>query len=120
MYEDTSAGPVAEKPPVPVARLTDAAAAWVRTIWPWLLGHVAASVVAFVSAKLGVVLSEGWVFELVALAAASGIYGTGRWLEQRTGTGWLARLARWGGRWLLSIGLHTGTPVYIPQAGTSR
>ncbi|WP_018219151.1 hypothetical protein [Salinispora vitiensis] len=101
-------------------RVSDRAAAYIRTVWPMALGHVAALVAAYLAARSGIRMDETWLIEVMALAAGAAIYAAGRWLEQRTGTSGVARSARWLGRWVLSIGIHTGTPVYVPPAGTGR
>lgn len=120
-YEQpTTDAPFDTDPTGPLGQVGDKAAAYLRTVWPMVLGHAAAFLVAAIATRWHVQISEGWVFEAVSLAAGTAVYGGGRWLEHRTGTGWLGRTARWVGRWVLSVGIHTGTPVYVPQAGTGR
>lgn len=91
--------------------LSDRASAYIRTLWPLLLGHAAAWLLLKVDA-LGLPVDNTLVVELVSFAAAAVVYGTGRFLESRTGGGWLPILARGLGKWVLALGLHTGQPTY--------
>lgn len=103
----------------PVTRVSDSAAAWLRTVWPVLVGHVAGWLVAWLAARTGVRVDEGWMVEALGLAGTAVVYGAGRWLEARRGPGVVAVAARWLGRLLLSAGVATGRPVYIPESAES-
>ena len=89
-------------------------AAVVRTLLPYLVGAVAA-----VAAGQGITLPEtalaaviGPVLEpAVTFVVGGGYYLIGRFLETRTGA-----TAVKVGRVLLSFGLTTNTPVYVPSA----
>jgi hypothetical protein len=95
---------------------------YLRTLWPLLLGHLTAWAFTRVDA-LGLPVADVLVAELVAFAATAVVYAVGRWAEERRGAGWPARAARATGRILLSLGLHTGPPVYgmpAPRTGTTN
>lgn len=99
--------------------MSDRLAAYVRTYWPLLLGHLAAIITGAASARFGVTIDSAIVYELLALGLSAAVYAAGRWLEDRAGDGALATLARVVARWLLSLGLDTGQPVYgLPPAQT--
>lgn len=94
-------------------------AARVRTVWPMLLGYLAARLLVFgapvatwLHDVLGVEVTEPQVAAGLGVVLGWGIYEVGRWLERRVGVGRLAQLARLAGRLLLSVGLTTGQPVY--------
>ena len=93
--------------------MPDRLAAYVRTYWPMVLGHVATALAAWLGARLGVSVDSVVAYELIALTASAGVYALGRWLETRAGDGVWPRVARAAGRWLLALGLHTGQPTYI-------
>jgi hypothetical protein len=97
--------------------LPDRLAAWVRTLWPLAIGHIAAWALLRLN-TLGVPADQTLVVEVVAVVATAVVYGAGRWLETRTGEGRAARVARGLGRWVLSLGLETGPPVYPNRPGT--
>lgn len=92
--------------------MSDRLAAYVRTYWPLLIGHLAAVVTAWIAGRFGVVIDSVLVYEGLALGLSAVVYAAGRWLEARTGDGVGARVARAAGRWLLALGLDTGQPVY--------
>ncbi len=99
--------------------VTDQLAARIRTLWPMLLGylaaqllHLGAPVAAWTHTALGITVTEQQVAAVLGLVLGYGVYETGRWLEHRTGTGRTARTARVLGRLLLSLGLPTGPPTY--------
>lgn len=99
--------------------MSDRLAAYVRTYWPWLLGHLTAIITASIAARLGVTVDHAIVYEALALGLSAAVYAAGRWLEARPGDGPGARLARAVARWLLALGLTTGQPVYgLPPAQT--
>lgn len=99
--------------------MTDRLASYVRTLWPLVLGHLAAILIAAVARATGVELHSAVALELVSLVASGAVYGSGRWLESRVGEHLAARAARWLGRMVLSIGLTTGAPTY-PERRTSQ
>ncbi|PZG18990.1 hypothetical protein C1I95_12495 [Micromonospora craterilacus] len=97
--------------------LSDRWAAYVRTYWPLLIGHLTAAVVAYVATRFGILIDSIVVYEILAVAMTGGLYAVGRWLEARTGDGWLPAAARTIARWLLSLGIDTGQPTYgLPPA----
>lgn len=99
--------------------VSDRFAAYVRTYWPLLLGHLAAVLTAWLATRAGVRVDEAWVYELLALGLSAAVYAAGRWLEDRPGDGAAAQAARLAGRWLLALGLDTGKPTYgLPPART--
>ncbi|NJP33675.1 hypothetical protein [Micromonospora thermarum] len=107
--------------------VSDRIAARVRTAWPMLLGYLAARlldvgapVADWLTVTLGVTVTEAQVAAVLGLVLGYGVYEAGRWLEQRTGVGRPARLARLLGRALLSLGLHTGQPTYLRRGGVIR
>lgn len=95
-------------------------AAYIRTYWPLLIGHLTALVVAYVATRFGFVLDSLIVYEILAVVLTGAVYAAGRWLENRGGDGALAVAARAVARWLLALGLDTGQPVYVqPEGKTS-
>ena len=102
--------------------MSDRLAAWIRTVWPMLLGYLAAWLLAqswaptLVSwlAAAGVDVTEAGVVHLLGWLLGAAVYSAGRWLERRAGGRRLHRLARAVGRFILSIGLPTGQPAYSP------
>jgi hypothetical protein len=100
--------------------VSDRLAAYVRTYWPLLIGHLTAYVVTTVAARWGVTIDSLIVYEILAVTLTGTVYAVGRWLEDRTGESWLAVAARIIARWLLSLGLDTGQPTYgLPPAETT-
>jgi|SRR5690606_10917367 len=106
--------------------ISDQLAARLRTAWPLLLGWLAAGLlttaapaVAWLRDVLGVEVTQAQVAAGLGVLLGYLIYEVGRWLEGRTGSGRLATAARFAGRLLLSLGLHTGQPVY-PGATAAR
>jgi hypothetical protein len=97
--------------------MPDRIAGYVRTIWPLVLGHLAAFLAAWVGARVGITVDATWVYELLAVALVTVIYAGGRWLEVRPGTSTPARVARAVGHWVLSLGLPTGPPSYPLTTG---
>ncbi|MEV7268394.1 hypothetical protein AB0N38_33045 [Micromonospora aurantiaca] len=97
--------------------MSDRLAAYLRTYWPLLLGHLAAVLTAWLAARAGIRVDQAWVYEALALGLSAAVYAAGRWLEDRDGDGTLAVAARLAGRWILALGLDTGKPVYgLPPA----
>lgn len=92
--------------------MSDRLAAYVRTYWPLLLGHLAALLTAWIATRLGVTIDDALVYEALALGLSAAVYAAGRVLEDVAGDSTPARAARLAGRWLLSLGLDTGQPVY--------
>jgi hypothetical protein len=91
--------------------MTDKAKAYVRTVWPVLLGHVAAYLIA-AGRPLGLHLDSAVAFELAGFLCSTAVYVAGSELEQVRGTGRLARWSRGLGRLVLSLGLDIGRPAY--------
>jgi uncharacterized membrane protein len=89
--------------------LSDRATAYLRTLWPLLLGHLTAWALTHVDA-LGLPVNNVLVAEIVAFAATAVVYAAGRWAEECRSRAWWARAARGAGRILLSLGLDTGGP----------
>jgi hypothetical protein len=102
--------------------MSDTIKARVRTWWPLIVGHLAAWLLIRAAplldwlAGLGIVVTDAEVAVVVGLVLAGAVWETARWLERRTGPGRWARVARAIGRWLISLGLHTGAPAYPDQA----
>lgn len=102
--------------------LPDRLAAWIRTIWPmllgslaaWLLGQAWAPAIVDRLAAIGVHVDQVALVHILGLLLGAAVYTAGRWLEHRTGPGRRGRYARTLGRFLLSIGLPTGQPRYHP------
>ncbi|MFG2059655.1 hypothetical protein ACGFI9_37155 [Micromonospora sp. NPDC048930] len=99
--------------------MPDKWSARIRTLWPMLLGYLAAQlldvgapVAAWAHTTLGVTVTEQQVAAALGVVLGYAVYEAGRWLERRAGTGRLAEAARLVGRLLLSLGLTTGQPVY--------
>ena len=100
--------------------MSDRLAAYVRTYWPLLIGHLTALVVAYVAAQWGITIDSVIVYEILAVTLTGLVYAAGRWLESRTGEGPMSLAARIVARWLLSLGLDTGQPTYgLPPAETT-
>lgn len=104
--------------------LSDRSAAYVRTLWPMLVGHVAGVVLAWLQPlglpdepTLAVLVVEG-----IALVMSGLVYGAGHELEQLAGKAWWAKLGRGVGRFLLSLGLaEARPPIYdYPPAESSQ
>lgn len=89
----------------------DSARALLRTAWPMLLGHLVAWLVAVLQPQ-GVTVDVAVVTMILSWALGTAVYLAGRWLETRTGTSPLAVAARHAGRFVLSVGITTGTPSY--------
>ncbi|MEW2383395.1 hypothetical protein AB0873_15070 [Micromonospora sp. NPDC047707] len=97
--------------------MSDRLAAYVRTCWPLLIGHLTALAVAYVAARWGITIDSLIVYEILAVVLTGVVYAAGRWLEDRTGDSVFAVAARALARWLLSLGLDTGQPIYgLPPA----
>ncbi len=99
--------------------LSDKLASRLRTMWPVLLGYLAAQLLVVVApitgwlhTALGVDITEQQAATLLGVMLAWLIWELGRWLEDRRGDGWPTRIARAVGRWLLALGLNTGQPHY--------
>lgn len=91
--------------------MSDELKARLRTVWPLLLGHVAAYLVAWILRLTGVQVDSWIVVEALSLAASWGIWEAGTWLEKRTNP-----VAQTVGRWLVSAGQVVGPPTYPPPA----
>src|SRR5215468_8696178 len=109
-----------------VAKLSDVAKARVRTLWPYLVGALATWLVAHIKPlhidSVTATVAVGWVLGTI-------IYEAGKWLSARPGTSRGTSVARWFGRWMLSLGLpippatypaHTpAAPATAPTAPTT-
>jgi hypothetical protein len=93
--------------------MTDKARSYVRTLWPVLLGHLAAWAVVQL-APFGVEVNSAQVVTVLGFVLAGLVYVAGRELERVSGSGRIATGARWAGRFLLSLGLDIGQPLYPP------
>jgi hypothetical protein len=91
--------------------MTDKSKAYVRTLWPIVLGHVAAYLVAAVR-PFGLHLDTATALEVAGFVCSAVVYVAGSELERVRGTGRLASSARGVGRFVLSVGLDFGRPVY--------
>ncbi|GGN96209.1 hypothetical protein GCM10010112_87260 [Actinoplanes lobatus] len=105
--------------PQPSGVITDRLAARLRTLWPMVVGHLAALALIHGAPVLNAVESAtGYRPTATEITLALGltlgylVYETGRALEQVTGDGGPARFARVAGRFLLSLGVPTGRPAY--------
>lgn len=99
--------------------MSDTLAARIRTVWPILLGHVAAWAGAFAIHKLGFspdlsAMVELAAVEVVSALASWAVWEAGRWLERRPNP-----VLSGIGRWLISAGRHIGPPTY-PERADSR
>lgn len=103
--------------------MSNTIAARVRTWWPLLLGHLAAVLVAWAQpalihlAPLGVHIDQAVAYEVLSFLLAGAVWEAGRFLERWPARGRAAGPARALGRFLLSLGLRTGQPLY-PAART--
>lgn len=106
--------------------ISDHLAARLRTVWPMLLGWLAAwllvagaPVVSWLSTALDIHVTHAQVVALLGVAAGWAVYELGRWLEGRPGDSRAAVIARAAGSWLLAAGITTGPPTYgqPPSAG---
>lgn len=91
--------------------MTDKAKAYLRTLWPLLIGHVAAWIVIG-SGLLHVPVDPALAAELAGFLLGGFVYVAGYELERVKGAGWLARSARAVGRFLISLGVDVGRPTY--------
>lgn len=108
-------------------RISDPLAARVRTVWPMLLGYLAARLLVlgapvadWLRDALGVEVTQPQVAAALGIILGWIIYEAGRWLEKRAGDSGPARLARKLAQLLLSLGLVTGQPVYARQGENVR
>jgi hypothetical protein len=93
--------------------VTDKARSYVRTLWPVLLGHLAAWIVVKTT-PFGFHVDTAQTVTIIGFVLAALVYGLGRELERTAGSGRAAAGARWVGRFLLSLGLDVGQPLYPP------
>lgn len=91
--------------------MTDKAKAWIRTLWPVLIGHLAVWLMIALG-LLHIPVDSGFAAELAGFLAGGFVYVAGYELERVRGSGRLARSVRWLGRFLLSLGVSTGRPTY--------
>lgn len=97
-------------------RVVDVALSLIRTYVPVAV----VAVLAAAGAHWHIVLSDrqsATVTVWLVAAATAGYYAAARWLESRQGTGRLAGLGRWLGRWMLGGSFRI--PLYI-QPGELR
>jgi hypothetical protein len=87
--------------------MSDQLAARIRTVWPLVLGHVAAVIVAWVFAKTGVQLDGVVVLELLSFVASWLIWEAGTWLQVQANP-----VLQGAGRWLVAAGQDIGKPTY--------
>jgi len=87
--------------------VSDQLAARLRTVWPLLLGHAAAYLVAAILRLTGVQVDSGVAVEALSFLASWGIWEAGTWLEKRPNP-----VAQMVGRWLVSAGQVVGPPTY--------
>jgi hypothetical protein len=98
--------------------VSDRLAALIRTAWPTLVGYAAAWAFATFTptiqwlADAGITITEAQLVAWTGWIAGVLVYAFARWLERRPGEGRWAGAARFAGRWLLSVGIPTGRPVY--------
>lgn len=98
--------------------MSDATRAFIRTIWPMILGALAAMLVTAAARWLGYDLDSGLALSLVTVAAGAVIYKLGHVLERSD-----VALLRGIGHFLLSLGADLGQPVYIkpdPESSSTR
>jgi hypothetical protein len=89
--------------------MTDKARSYVRTLWPVLIGHLA----AWLADRLGVLgVDSTTAALLVGSIATMLVYGLGRELERVKRPDRIGTFARAVGRLLLSVGVDTGQPIY--------
>jgi hypothetical protein len=99
-------------------RLSDAAKARIRTLWPYLVGVIATWLVAKLR-PAGLHVDSITAGAIVSWILGTIVYESGRWLAARRGKGMPASVARWCGRWLVSIGLPIQSPTYANAAPTT-
>jgi prepilin signal peptidase PulO-like enzyme (type II secretory pathway) len=104
-------------------RLSDAAKARIRTLWPYLIGVIATWLVAKVR-PAGLHVDSITAGAIVSWVLGTIVYEGGRWLASRRGRGRPAAVARWAGRWMVSLGLPIQSPSYPtpaqPQPGQGQ
>lgn len=98
--------------------MSDQLAARIRTLWPLLIGHLAAFLAATAAHRFGLTPSvsgivEAALLEILGLAGSAAVWQAGVWLEHQQNP-ILASL----GRWLVSAGQHIGPPAYGQQPET--
>jgi hypothetical protein len=96
-------------------RLSDAAKARIRTLWPYLVGVIATWLVAKVR-PAGLHVDSITAGAIVSWILGTIVYEAGKWLAARRGRGAPAAMARWTGRWMVSLGLPIQSPSYSAPA----
>jgi prepilin signal peptidase PulO-like enzyme (type II secretory pathway) len=96
-------------------RMSDAAKARVRTLWPYLIGVIATWIVAKIR-PAGLHLDSITAGAIVSWILGTIVYESGRWLAGRHGPGRPAAACRWAGQWLVSLGLPIQSPNYSAPA----
>jgi hypothetical protein len=95
----------------PGDELNNAAKSYLRTLWPVALGWTA-TVITLTAGKVGLPISEGLALGAAGYILTAAPYVLARLLERVKGERWHHRLSRWAARWVLSVGMDTGQPVY--------
>jgi hypothetical protein len=96
-------------------RLSDAAKARIRTLWPYLVGVIATWLVSKFR-PVGLHIDSITAGAIVSWVLGTIVYEAGKWLAARRGTGRPAAMARWAGRWMVSLGLPIQPPTYSAPA----
>lgn len=95
--------------------MSDPHTARLRTVWPLLVGHIAAYLAVLILRWTGVQVDSAVVVEVLSLAASWAAWEAGRWLTARTNP-----TAQRVGRWLISAGVATGNPTYPTTPGSTQ
>jgi hypothetical protein len=92
-------------------RLSDAAKARIRTLWPYLVGVIATWLVSKVR-PAGLHVDSITAGAIVSWVLGTIVYESGKWLAARRGRGASPAVARWAGRLMVSLGLPIQAPTY--------
>lgn len=90
--------------------MSDGLKSHIRTWWPIALGQLATMLVTFLATKVGVEISGEVAYALVSAVVTALVYSLGRFLETRKSS-----FAQGVGKFILSLGLDVGQPVYEPK-----
>lgn len=91
--------------------LDDVLKARLRTVWPLIVGHVAALLAWLTLRAFGIQVDQAAMIEVASLLLTWGAWEVGRRLEA-SGNNLLAGI----GRWLISAGIAVGPPAYGEDA----